>query len=357
MTKRRLPMAEHADTLSLKALRELVTGLVERADRADARIEKLEAENQRLRNENDQLRLENTRLKIDNQLLRDEIARLKNLPPRPPFRPSGMEKATGDKPLSAKDPAPRPRGPKNDTKRVTREEVLPASVPPGSRFKGYKDCFVRDLVLRVEVVRYRRECWVTPEGDTITAQLPAGIRGGFGPNLRRFCLMLHAHGQVTTQRMTTLLNDVGVEISKRQVVRFLTERLDGFHAEDAAVLHAGLVSAPFVTVDDTGARHANRNVYTTHIGGEHFTAFRTAPSKSRLNFLALLRGNYQDYVLNEAAFTFLEDRQMDPALLARLKRNEPRRFADQVPFLAYLAENGIDIFDRDIIGALWSFLH
>lgn len=130
MTKRRLPMVEHADTLSLKALRELVTGLVERADRADARIEKLEAENQRLCDENDKLRLENTRLKIDNQLLRDEIARLKNLPPRPPFRPSGMEKATGDKPLSAKDPAPRPRGPKNDTKRVTREEVLPVSVPP-----------------------------------------------------------------------------------------------------------------------------------------------------------------------------------------------------------------------------------
>src|SRR3546814_8282144 len=96
MTKRRLPMAEHADTLSLKALRELVTGLVEQADRADARIEKLEVENQKLRTENDQLRIENTRLKIEDQLLRDEIARLKNLPPRPPFRPSGTEKATGD---------------------------------------------------------------------------------------------------------------------------------------------------------------------------------------------------------------------------------------------------------------------
>ncbi|MDQ0458251.1 hypothetical protein QO005_004611 [Rhizobium paknamense] len=149
--------------------------------------------------------------------------------------------------------------------------------------------------------------------------------------------------------MTTLLNDVGVEISKRQVVRFLTERLDGFHAEDAAVLHAGLVSATYVTVDDTGARHANRNFHTTHIGGEHFTAFRTAPSKSRLNFLALLRGNYQDYVLNEAAFAFLEDRQVDPALLAPLKRQEPRRFANQVPFLQHLAEHGIDIFDKDII--------
>nr|WP_245422764.1 transposase [Neorhizobium huautlense] len=349
MTKRRLPMVEHADTLSLKALRELVTGLVTRADRADIRIEKLEAEDQKLRAENDQLRIENTRLKVDNQLLRDEIARLKNLPPRPPFRSSDMEKATSDKTVAVTGKPARRRGPKNDTGSVTREEVLPVAAPPGSRFKGYKDCVVRDLVVRAEVVRYRRECWLTPDGRTITAPLPAGILGGFGPNLRRFCLMLHSHGQVTTQRLTTLLNDVGVEISKRQVIRLLTQKLEGFHAEDAAVLHAGLVAASYVTVDDTGARHANRNFYTTHIGGEHFCAFRTAPSKSRLNFLALLRGNYQDYVLNDAAFTFLEDRQVDPALLARLNTGEPRRFANQVPFLRHLAEHGIDIFDRDII--------
>jgi hypothetical protein len=227
--------------------------------------------------------------------------------------------------------------------------VLVASVPPGSSFKGYKDCVVRDLILRADVVRYRRECWVTPDGRRIIASLPAGLQGRYGANLRRFCLTLHNHGQVTTQRLTTLLNDIGVEISKRQVIRLLTQGLDGFHAEDAAVLHAGLVSAPYVTVDDTGARHANRNFHTTQIGGTHFTAFRTAPSKSRLNFLALLRGNYQDYVLNDAAFTFLEDRQVDPVLLAQLKRQEPQRFANQVPFLGYLTENGIDIFDRDII--------
>ncbi|MGR9438382.1 IS66 family transposase (plasmid) [Rhizobium leguminosarum] len=349
MTKRSLPMVEHADTLSLKALRELVTGLVARADRAEIRIEKLEADNRKLREENDLLRVENTRLKVDNQLLRDEIARLKNLPPRPPFRPSGMDQATSDKTVAGSRKPARRRGPKGDKGSVTREEVLPANAPPGSRFKGYKDCVVRDLVVRAEVVRYRRECWVAPDGRTIVAPLPAGIKGGYGASLRRFCLMLHSHGQVMTQRLTTLLNDVGVEISKRQVIRFLTERLDGFHAEDAAVLHAGLVSAPFVTVDDTGARHANRNFHTTQIGGEHFTAFRTAPSKSRLNFLALLRGNYQDYVLNDAAFTFLEDRQVDPALLARLNTRQPRRFANQVPFLEYLAANGIDIFDKEII--------
>jgi hypothetical protein len=237
-----------------------VTGLVERADWADIRIAKLEAENQKLRDESDQLRIENTRLKVDNQLLLDEIARLKDLPPRPPFRPSGMEQATSDKTVAGKEKPARRRGRKSDTGKVTREEVLPASVPPGSRFKGYKDCVVRDLVMRVDVVRYRRECWLTPDCRTINAPLTAGIRAGYGANRRRFCLMLHAHGQVTTQRLTTLLNDVGVEISKRQVIRFLMERLDGFHAEDAAVLHAGLVSAPFVTVDDTGARQHARPV-------------------------------------------------------------------------------------------------
>lgn len=171
-----------------------------------------------------------------------------------------------------------------------------AGVPAGSRFKGYKSCFVRELVLSAELVHYRRECWPTPEGKTVLAPLPAGIMGGYGANLRRFCLMLHAQGQVTTGRLTTLLNDIGVEISKRQVVRLLTRELDGFVAEDAAVLHAGLVSSSDVTVDDTGACHAHANFYTTQIGGEHFTVFRTMKSKSRLNFLSLLRGNYQNYV-------------------------------------------------------------
>jgi hypothetical protein len=60
-----------------------------------------------------------------------------------------------------------------------------------------------------------------------------------------------------------------------------------------------------VTVDDTGARHAHNNFYTTQIGGEHFSVFRTTKSKSRLNFLSLLRGNYQDYVLDDSAFDYL----------------------------------------------------
>ena len=153
----------------------------------------------------------------------------------------------------------------------------------------------------------------------------------------------------------TLPNDIGVEISKRQVIRFLTERLDEFHA-DVAVLHAGLVSALFVTVNDTGARHANRNFHTTQIRVEHFTAFRTAPSKSRLSFLALLRDNYHDDVLNDAAFTYMEDRQADPGLLARPKPTEPQHFTSRASFLNFLAAKGIDIFIRCGMSKPWVIL-
>ena len=350
--RKTLPSTEHVDTLSLVALRKLVSGLVESVEAAQVRLEQLETENKFLRQENAELRLENTRLKVDNQLLRDEIARLKNLPPRPPFRPSGMEKATEPKTGNNKTDKKKPRGAKRDQDKVTREEIVRADVPQGSRFKGYKSCFVRELVMQAELVHYRRECWVTPDGRTVIASMPVGITGGYGANLRRICLVMHAQGQVTTERLTALLNDIGIDISKRQVVRLLTTDLDRFAEEDAAVLHAGLVSAAFITVDDTGARHANSNFYTTQIGGEFFTAFRTGPSKSQFNFLSLMRGNYQDYVINDATLDYLERRRVEPALVAKLQTQQPQLFGSQVSFLNHLAHKGIDLFDAGLIRIL-----
>ena len=273
--------------LSQKALRELVSDLAGKIGRLEHEVE--------------QLRLDNSNLRLDNQALKDEIARLKNLPPRPPFKPSGMEKATQPRPTG---PGRRPgRGAKRD--RVTREVTLRAEVPPGSRFKGYKTVVRRDLVLVAEVVRYKRERWLTPEGQTLIAPLPVGVTGGFGPGVRRFCLALHTQGQVTTERLTDLLNGIGLSISKREVVRLLTSDLEPFEQEDRAILQAGLVSSPYITVDDTGARHARRPGVTTQIGGERFCVFRTSRSKSRLNFLSLLRAGCEDYVVNEATLDYL----------------------------------------------------
>jgi hypothetical protein len=48
----------------------------------------------RLRAENEKISGALTKLKLEHQAVRDELARLKNLPPRPPQKPSGMDKAT-----------------------------------------------------------------------------------------------------------------------------------------------------------------------------------------------------------------------------------------------------------------------
>lgn len=355
MGKKPLPSVEHVETLSLVAMRRLVCGLVEELHAIKAEVATLRSENEALRQDNAELRLENARLKVENQQLRDEIARLKKLPPRPPFRPSGMDKATdptknnlGDDRTSGKPP----RGPKRDKNRITRTVTLKADVPEGSRFKGYKSFLVRDLVLSAELVNYRRERWLTPQGKLITAPLPDGAASGFGRNLRRICLALHAQGQVTTPRLTEILNSVGVEISKRQVLRLLTTHLDPFITEDSAVLHAGLVSAPFITVDDTGARHIRRNAYTTQIGGERFSTFRTSFSKSRLNFLSILKAGHQDYILNDEAMNWLQTQGAEQALMGKLQSRSSIIFADQVAFLEYLTGRGIDIFDRQLMRLL-----
>jgi len=282
-------------------------------------------------------------LRAENQALRDEVARLKGLPPRPPSRPSGMEQATqpGATGQDAKCPKP-PRGVKRDRDAVTAEIVVKAAVPAGSRFKGYEDILVRDLRLSAEVIRYRRERWLLPSGETVLADLPAGILGGFGPELRRFVLALHAQGQVTTERLTALLDGIGVEISKRQVVRLLAEPLDDFVAEDQDVLRAGLATARWITVDDTAARHARKDGFTTQVGDDRFTVFRTGASKSREAFLSLLRAGHTDYVVNDAALDYMRGHGLSGQVVALLDAHPAKLFADAPAWAAHLARLGID---------------
>ena len=222
----------------------------------------------RLRTENEKLSGALTKLKVEHQAVKDELARLKNLPPRPPQKPSGMDKAT-DRGVSggagAKSPAgeksSRRRGSQLDKLTIDATVVVRAKAPAGSRHKGYEEIVVQDLNLSPQVTLYCRERWETPEGERIIAALDPGIVGGYGPNLHRFVLALHFSGQVTCERIVALLNGMGVLISKRQVVRLLTAKLETFRAEDEAVLKAGLGGA-YVTVDDTGARHAGKSGYT-----------------------------------------------------------------------------------------------
>ncbi|MCP4242819.1 MAG: hypothetical protein GY772_19880, partial [bacterium] len=197
---------------------------------------------------------ENANLKRENEALREENARLKGLKGRPKLKPSGMQQETQARAKAKSGGKKRRRGPKNSNLVIDEDKVLEAEgVPDGSRFKGTEDYVVQDLIIESHVIRFRRQRWLTPEGQTILAPLPAEIDGHFGSQLRRFVLMQYHQGQMTIPRLVELLGSLGVGICKRRVVGILAERREGVLAEARVVLRGGLRSAAWISVDDTGA--------------------------------------------------------------------------------------------------------
>jgi transposase IS66 family protein len=275
---------------------------------------------------------------------REEIARLKGLKGPPTIKPSGMEPTTA--PSGTKPTRDKPRRGKVRPRVSVEDHTLRVTAPMGSRFKGYETYLVQEVILSVRALRYRRERWVTPDGRTILAPLPAGIDGHFGPNLRRFVLMLYHQGQSTLARVVALLRSIGVAISERQVQRLLAERHDAFLHEARDVLRAGLASAAWISVDDTGARHRVANAFCTQIGDDRFTYFATRGTKSRSNFLDLLRAGHTDFVLNQTAFDYMRGRGLSVALIDRLGGAEAKYFADRAHWLTHLNQLGIGAAEK-----------
>ncbi|HWT77261.1 MAG TPA: transposase, partial [Candidatus Methylomirabilis sp.] len=98
--------------------------------------------------------------------------------------------------------------------------------------------------------------------------------------------------------------------------------------------------SPYVQVDDTGARHKGRNGYCTQIGNDLFASFESTNSKSRLNFLELLRRPHTDYVINEIAVGYWKEQELAAAVVERL-RHGPCQFGDVTEWHARLQELGV----------------
>ena len=91
---------------------------------------------------------------------RAEIARLKGLkgPPsiKPSIKPSGMEQASEPKPPGGRGKRRR-RGSKRIARVLVEDRVLSTAVPAGSRFKGYENFLIQDVVLRLKPGASRSE--------------------------------------------------------------------------------------------------------------------------------------------------------------------------------------------------------
>lgn len=256
------------------------------------------------------------------QQLRDEIARLKGQKGKPDIKPNALEgKQRGGEPPAGKRPGSLKRA-KTATLPITQTIDVPAeNVPAGSVRKGCEEYTVQDLRIIGEVTRYRRELWQTPDGKTLTAALPPGIHGHFGSSLRSFVIDQHQR-RVTQSRILEELRNFGIDISEGEINAMLTEHHEAFHAEKDAILHTGLTLSSYINTDDTGARHNGENGYCTHIGNALFAWFQSTRSKSRINFLRILRIGMEqtDYILNKEAFAYMKEQSLSQEVLMKLRK-------------------------------------
>ena len=271
------------------------------------------------------------------QALRDELARLKKQKAKPVIAPSRLndDDKKGRRGKRARRPERR--------RRADRTVVVKAKrVPEGSRFKGYDDYTVQELVIRSQTTLYRVERWLTPEGKYVGGELPVeATNGHFGPTLRSFVLYQYYHAQVTEPLILEQLREWGMSLSSGQLHRLITEGKEHFHQEKAAILEVGLRVSGHIHVDDTGARHKGKNGYCTHIGNEWFAWFESTQSKSRINFLELLRAGHTDYVLGGEAIEYMAAQDLPKEPLAKLAAAGEQVFEDKPQWQAGMKALGI----------------
>jgi hypothetical protein len=271
------------------------------------------------------------------QKLRDEIARLKKQNGKPHIGPSKMtgKKKRGKKRKRARKPR----------RRIDETVVVKAKdVPPLSEFKGYSDFVVQELVIKNVTTRYRLEKWLTPDGKVVTGKLDL-VNGAphFGPTLCSFVLYQYYHAQVTEPLILEQLGEWGVQISKGELHRMITEGKEKFHKEKAEILRVGLRVSGHVNVDDTGARHQGQNGYCTHIGNKWFAWFASTSSKSRVNFFKLLCTGRIEYVISEEALAYMATQRLAKKSLKLFSSEKGRIFTDEAKWQTFLRECEITV--------------
>lgn len=276
--------------------------------------------------------------------LKDEINILKGEKKRPKFKPSKMEQKTSDDDDEPKgDMAQKRSGSKKRSKKKilkihqTKTIQPNETIPVGSRFKGYRNFIVQDLVIKTHNTHYKLARWQTPEGTYLTGQLPENLKNRhFGSQLVSYVLYQHHHCQTTQPLLLEQLHEWGVDISAGQIENLLTAKQDIFHQEKDDVLQAGLKASSYITVDDSGARHKGKNGFVTQMGNELFAWFSSTHSKNRINFLELLRAGKQDYVLTEAAILYMSKQRLPKVSLEKLQKHLNQKLRDKKSWQEFL---------------------
>jgi len=274
------------------------------------------------------LHAEVVQLRTENQQLRDELARLKGGSAKPDV-PASRPAASTDHSSEAQRRRSTARGKpkKNATLTVTREYpcvVDPAILPPDAVRHGTTAVIVQDLRLQAEVIRFVREVWYSPSTkQTITAPLPDGYHGAFGPHIQALALSLAYDAQVSQPALLRFFQDAGIQIGAGTLARFLADDQAHWHAEAVAIHQAGVASGPWQATDQTATRVDGRNESCHVLGNRLFTVYQTRPGGTRQDVLAVLWGREPLFRLNDDALEWLDATALSPHLIARIRAALP----------------------------------
>lgn len=282
------------------------------------------------------------------QAMRDEIAILKGQKPRPKIPKSKLEGKESQRDEDKKENEGKRPG---SSKRSKTEELAihetiklnPDGIQPDWIFKGYSDFIVQGLVIEPHNTKYQRARWLTPSGETITASLPQDVSGHFDSTLISFIQHQYFACRVTQPLLLNLIRDLGIDISSGQLNEILTEDKDAFHLEKSGILSAGLAVSAFIQTDDTGARHEGKNGYCTCIGSDLFAFFSSSPSKSRINFLSILRAGHKDYLINEDALDYMTQYKLPKSVVDLVLGIHLQKFSDEIDWTSHLEKLGVTL--------------
>jgi DNA-binding transcriptional MerR regulator len=242
--------------------------------------------------------------------LDEQLLAAKKLKGKPKIRPSTLNQEKKKPKPEGKRPGSSKRSKKTDFFVNEQRIIEPEGLPEGATFNGYREYDVQDLILSRRNIRFLLAEYVTGQGRTVVGKLPQEYQGHYGPTLKGFILYQHHQCRVPQNLICEHLGELEIDISQGQVNRILVEDKESFHSEQNLVLQAGLQTSKYVHTDGTGARHQGHNGYCTVIGNELFAHFSSTNSKSRENYLRILRGPGEDFVLNEYSRSYLEQQQL-----------------------------------------------
>jgi len=166
---------------------------------------------------------------------------------------------------------------------------------------------VQNIKIEPDNIKFLVEVYYSPStGKTYRAPRPIGFEGEYGIGVRNYILSMKHQGNVSESRIQELLASMGVFISKSSISRIARRDMALFHEEANEILKAGISTADFVNIDDTGAKVNGEQHYTQIICNPLFTAYITTPHKNRLSILnTLLIGSELQFTFNDDTFELL----------------------------------------------------